>query len=91
MRLKAAGGLVFPVCAAWKPMLTEALGAMVALYPTFRAVTAPLDGEYVAFQPLVIACPLGSVNARAQPLIAAVPLLAMVMLAVRPVFQALTA
>lgn len=51
---------------------------------------APLVGEYVAFHPLVMVCPLGRVNASCQPLMALVPVLATVTLAVRPVFQALT-
>jgi hypothetical protein len=63
---------------------------MVALYETFRAVTAPLDGEYVPFHPDVMVCPLGSVKARLQPLTAVPLVLAMVIAAVSPVFQALT-
>jgi hypothetical protein len=53
------------------------------------AVTAPLEGEYVAFQPLVMTCPAGRVNTSDQPSIVALPLLVIVMEAVSPVFQAL--
>ena len=49
-----------------------------------------LDGEYVAFQPEVIVCPDARVNASDQPLMADEPWLVIVMLSVRPVFQALT-
>lgn len=38
-------------------MLTLALGAMVALYDTSAAVTAPDTGLYVAFQPWVTVRP----------------------------------
>ena len=62
---------------------------MVPLYETFVAVTCPLVGAYVAFQPLVIVCPAGRVNVSDQPLMGDVPVFAMRMLAVRPVFQAL--
>src|SRR3954451_10138694 len=55
-----------------------------------RAVTAPVAGPNWAFQPEVMAWPAGSVKVSAQPLIAALPVLVMVMLAVSPVFQALT-
>src|SRR6185437_2887982 len=54
-----------------------------------RAVTAPLVGEYVAFQPDVMFCPPGSVKASVQPLMAVLPVLVIVMFDVRPVFQAL--
>src|SRR5687768_6989070 len=54
-----------------------------------RAVTAPLAGLYVAFQPEVIVCPAGSVKARAQPLTVEPPVLVMVKFSVRPVFQGL--
>ncbi len=54
------------------------------------AVTCPLLGLYVAFHPLVIVCPLGSVNTSDQSLIVELPLLVMVMFAVSPVFHALT-
>jgi hypothetical protein len=53
-------------------------------------VTDPLVGVYVAFHPDVITCPEGSVNASVQPLIVEEPVFVMVMLAVSPVFQALT-
>jgi hypothetical protein len=54
LRVKAAGRPVLPVWVAWKPMPTEVFGAMVALYDTLRAVTAPLVGEYAAFHPPVM-------------------------------------
>jgi len=54
------------------------------------AVTAPLLGEYVAFQPLVMVCPDARLNLSDQPLIADEPVLVMVMLSVKPVFHALT-
>ena len=47
-----------------------------------RAVTAPAAGLYCAFQPEVMVWPAGSVKVSAQPLIAALPVLVMVMLAV---------
>jgi hypothetical protein len=45
----------------------------------------------VALQPETIVCPAARVKVRAQPLMAVVPVLVMVMLLVRPVFHALTA
>ncbi|SCL44099.1 hypothetical protein GA0070606_0137 [Micromonospora citrea] len=39
------GPPVSPAWVAWKPMFTDAFGAMVALYATLRAVTAPPVGE----------------------------------------------
>ena len=43
--VNAAGLAVLPVWVAWKPMLTDAPGAIVPLYDTLRAVTAPEAGE----------------------------------------------
>ncbi|BCB81718.1 hypothetical protein Pflav_081280 [Phytohabitans flavus] len=89
-KVNDAGRPVLPVCVAWKPTPTEAFGAMLPLYETLRAVTWPLLGEYVAFQPDVIVCPLGSAKASVQPLTGALLVLVMVIDAVRPLFQALT-
>ena len=44
LRVKEAGGAVSPVWTAWKPMPTDAPGAMVALWDTFLAVTRPEAG-----------------------------------------------
>ena len=55
------------------------------------AVTWPLLGLYVAFQPEVMVCPDARLNFSDQPLMAALPVLVMVMLSVRPEFHALTA
>jgi hypothetical protein len=44
LRANELGLAVLPVCVAWKPMLTEAPGAMTVLYETFLAVTAPEVG-----------------------------------------------
>ena len=61
------GAAVFPVCVAWYPMPVEAPAAMVLLNPAFVAVTCPLVGEYVAFQPLVMVCPDARENLSDQP------------------------
>jgi hypothetical protein len=45
LREKEAGSAVLPVWVAWKPMSTEAFGAIAALWVTARAVTCPEDGE----------------------------------------------
>jgi len=52
LSVNAVGGAVLPVWLARKPMLTEAFGAMAALYAMFPDVTRPDVGEKVAFQPL---------------------------------------
>jgi len=41
---KAVGAAVLPVWVAWKPIPTDALGAMLPLYDMLLAVTCPLDG-----------------------------------------------
>lgn len=83
------GEAVSPVWAAWKPMSTDAPGAMVALWETFLAVTRPDAGEQSAFQAEVMVWPLGRVKARDQPSIVATPVLVRVMFEVSPVFQPL--
>ncbi|GAB1510715.1 hypothetical protein JCM33774_27570 [Actinophytocola sp. KF-1] len=54
-------------------------------------MTWPLAGLNVAFQPAVMVCPPGSVNASDQLPTGAVPVFVMVIAAVRPVFHAFTA
>jgi hypothetical protein len=63
-----AGLPELPVWFAWKPDVAHgpAVGGIRLLYETFLAVSAPLLGENVAFHWLVMACPLGRVNARVQ-------------------------
>ena len=41
LRLKEVAAAALPVWVAWKPMLTDALGAIAPLYAAFRAVTCP--------------------------------------------------
>ena len=45
LSVNAVGVAVLPVWLAWKPTLTDAFGAMAALYATFLAVTCPELGE----------------------------------------------
>ena len=45
LSVKEVGLPLLPVCVAWNPKLAEAFGAIVPLYDTLRAVTAPLTGE----------------------------------------------
>jgi hypothetical protein len=89
LRVNDDGAAVLPVWLAWNPMVAEAPGAVVPLYDRLVALTAPLPGVYVAFHPEVVVCPLGRVKARRHPLMVALPVFAMVMLLVSPVFQAL--
>jgi len=44
LRLNEVGAAALPVWVAWKPMLTDALGAIDPLYETFLAVTCPDAG-----------------------------------------------
>jgi hypothetical protein len=90
LRVKEDGSAVSPVWLAWNPMLIDAPGAMVLLWLALRAVTWPLAGEYVAFQPLAMLWPAGRLNTSDQPLMVEVPVLVTVMAAVRPVFHELT-
>lgn len=78
-----------PVWLAWKPKSVEAPGANVAFQLMFLAVTWPLLGKILAFQALVMVCPPASVKPSDQPLTVLVPVLVIVMLATRPLFQAL--
>lgn len=45
LRANEVGVAALPVWLAWKPMLTDALGAISALWETFLAVTCPEVGE----------------------------------------------
>lgn len=87
--VNAVGAAALEVYVAWKPSVVDAPGARAPLYDTFVAVTAPLDGVYVALQPLVIVWPEGSVKPSDQPLIAAVPVFLIVRFDVNPVFHEL--
>ena len=44
LRVNEPGAAVLPVWVAWKPMLTDALAAISALWDTFLAVTCPEVG-----------------------------------------------
>jgi hypothetical protein len=90
LSVNEVGRPVLPVWVAWKPIPVEAFGASVPLYEALRAVTAPLFGEYDAFQPDVMVCPLGRVKASVQPVTVVVLVFVTVIDAVRPVFHELT-
>src|SRR5690606_23170824 len=86
-RVKDCGAAVLPSCVPWKPNVTVSPGAIVPLYGALVAVTCPLDGEIVAFQADVTACPDGRVNVSDQPLTGEEPWLVTDTEAVKPVFQ----
>jgi len=74
----------------WKPIWVEAPVASGAFHDMFVAVTAEPEAVQLADQPLLNACPLGSVKRSAQVVITS-PGLAIVMVVVNPVFQVLGA
>ncbi|GAB3838964.1 hypothetical protein GCM10029963_05640 [Micromonospora andamanensis] len=45
LRVNEPGLAVLPVWVAWKPIVSDPLGGMLALYETFLAVTCPEVGS----------------------------------------------
>jgi hypothetical protein len=83
------GFVLLPLKLAWKPKAVLPPPAMAPLYVALVAVTAvPLELT-VAFQLLVMAWLPGQVQVTFQDLVATVPVLVTVTLAMKPVFQLL--